>query len=486
VALQQNKALIGREGLLPANKYLRSLRARRPRRDLPSLLATAPTLLWFTNLDNINLYLDLLAYAGLALSFVIMITGAANMMAMLLLWIIYHSLVNVGQRWYGFGWESQLLETGFLAIWMFPMFTWRQLPRLTPTPMVTIYGYRWLIFRIMIGAGLIKIRGDRCWRDLTCMDFHYETQPVPNPIAYFLHQSPSIVHKLEVLGNHFIELVAPFFLWLTRPFVMTGGFIQIFFQIVLVISGNLSFLNWLTMLPNICCFDDRLLAMFFPKSTVDQVLELQSTSETRNFGSYIRSILDLSLFTLIVYLSIPVVQNLFSSRQLMNTNFEPLRIVNTYGAFGSVTKSRTEVIVQGTSALDPTDPDAEWLEYEFKVKPGSVSRRPPFISPFHYRLDWLMWFAAFQDYQHNPWLVHLVAKLLQNDPLMTGLLAHNPFEGTVPPRYIRLEHYHYSFTKLGSADARKGHWWQRRRIGSYMPAVTYRDLLPILQRMDWA
>ncbi|GFR69257.1 lipase maturation factor [Elysia marginata] len=147
------------------------------------------------------------------------------------------------------------------------MFTLSELPKATPSSKINIFAFRWLIFRIMIGAGLIKIRGDKCWRDLTCMNYHYETQPVPNPVSYYLHQSPEAMHKFEVLSNHFIELVAPFLLLLPhRGLCMLGGALQIVFQVVLIISGNLSFLNWLTILPSLACFDDASLAWMFPDS----------------------------------------------------------------------------------------------------------------------------------------------------------------------------------------------------------------------------
>lgn len=202
-----------------------------------------------------------------------------------------------------------------------------QVPIHTPTPLVVIWGYRWLIFRIMIGAGMIKIRGDQCWRDLTCMNYHYETQPVPNPMSYLMHQSPEIFHKFETLTNHFIELIVPFFIILPRPFRIICGVLQILFQVILIISGNLSFLNWLTILPSIMCFDDKSLAFLFsPSSTKDDVIKIQELSKagagprpTR--GLCIRRVFEVMLGAMLAYLSIPVVQNLLSSQQAMNTSF---------------------------------------------------------------------------------------------------------------------------------------------------------------------
>lgn len=481
VALNQNIPLIGQNGILPATKHLK-MYENYFKKGLWQRLQNCPTLLWFVERDSIDWWLDAMAIAGLIMSCFMILFGAANMIMLLALWILYHSIVNVGQTWYGFGWESQLLETGFLVIFFCPLFNLSAYPRNSPPSKVVIYGYRWLIFRIMIGAGLIKIRGDQCWRDLTCMNYHYQTQPVPNPLSYFLHQSPESIHKLETAGNHIIELIVPFFLLWPRKLCIFAGFLQVLFQIILIFSGNLSFLNWLTILPSICCFDDASLFWIFSnksKAKVSRIIcfnDIESQRKKQSFASKFRSFINFLLFCLIAYLSIPVVTNILSPRQAMNRSFDSLRIVNTYGAFGSMTKTRTEVILQGTHSNNPNSDDAVWLEYEFKCKPGNITRRPCVISPYHYRLDWLMWFAAFQNAESNPWFIRLIAKLLENDKIVTSLLAKNPFEKGKPPTYIRAEHYKYKYTPLGSNSAQAGKWWKRKRIGSYLPPVNMKML----------
>nr|XP_051697423.1 lipase maturation factor 1 isoform X1 [Oryctolagus cuniculus] len=394
---------------------------------------------------------------------------------------------------YSFGWESQLLETGFLAIFLCPLWTLARLPRSTPTSRIVLWGFRWLIFRIMLGAGLIKIRGDRCWRDLSCMDFHYETQPVPNPLAYYLHRSPWWFHRFETLGNHFVELLVPFFVFLGRRLCVLHGALQVLFQVVLILSGNLSFLNWLTIVPSLACFDDATLGPLFPSgpgSLKCRVLQLQrkeppEAQQGPTYGRVVRRAVNVSLGVLVAWLSVPVLLNLLSSRQVMNASFNPLRIVNTYGAFGSITKERTEVVLQGTAHPNASAPDALWEDYEFKCKPGDPRRRPCLISPYHYRLDWLMWFAAFQTYEHNEWVLHLAGKLLAGDAEALSLLAHSPFTGREPPRWIRGEHYRYKFSRPGGRHAAEGAWWVRRRIGPYFPALRLEDLRGYFQARGW-
>ncbi|CAK6961791.1 lipase maturation factor 1 isoform X1 [Scomber scombrus] len=492
VAYNQNKQLIGEDGLMPCKNYLNSVKRYVGGKIGMAALAYTPSILWFLDWSHMDANLDGIALLGMALSGFVLVTGMANMVIMVALWVLYHSLVNVGQLWYSFGWESQLLETGFLAIFLCPVWSLSQVPRCCPPSLICIWTFRWLIVRIMLGAGLIKIRGDKCWRDLTCMDYHYETQPVPNPVSYYLHRSPWWIHRFETLSNHFIELIVPFFTFMGRRMRIVNGVIQILFQVVLIISGNLSFLNWLTIVPSLACFDDASLGFLFRSGSGAKkaVLEIQNEDATGrtpepNKGMLIRRVVNVSLGVLIGYLSIPVVMNLLSSTQVMNTSFDPLRIVNTYGAFGSITKERTEVIFQGTLSQDPKDPEAIWEEYQFLCKPGDIYRQPCLISPYHYRLDWLMWFAAFQTYEQSEWVIHIAGRLLANDTAVLSLLDHNPFQGGDPPRWVRGEHFRYKFSKPGTDSAAQGKWWLRKRIGAYFPPLDLEGLRGYFQSRNW-
>src|SRR5262245_25266595 len=186
-----------------------------------------------------------MAAGGLALSLLVLL-GWANAILMALLWALYLSFVHIGQDWYGYGWEIQLLETGFLAVFLCPLVDGRPFPK-RPPPAGVIWLYRWLIFRIMLGAGLIKLRGDPCWRDLTCLYFHYETQPIPNPLSRTFHFLPRVVLRGGALFNHVSELAAPWFAFVPwRAARHAAGAILLLFQASLILSGNLSFLNWLT------------------------------------------------------------------------------------------------------------------------------------------------------------------------------------------------------------------------------------------------
>jgi hypothetical protein len=319
----------------------------------------------------------------------------------------------------------------------------------------------WLAFRLMFGAGLIKLRGDACWRDLTCLYYHYETQPVPHALSRMLHWAPHWFHQVGVLFNHLVEVLAPWGLFVPRLRHAAVAAI-VAFQIILILSGNLSFLNWLSIAVALGCVDDRLWNKLLPGRVRANIAQAVAEPSRARLGVAI------AYSCLAGLLSISPVLNMLSPNQQMNTSFEPLHLLNSYGAFGSIDRERDQVILEGTS--DPRLTAAtRWRPYELKCQPGDVQRRPCWITPYHYRLDWQMWFAALSEASQEPWLVHLVYKLLQNDPGVLSLLQNRPFP-RAPPRYVRAERYRYHFTRIGSQA-----YWRRERIGSYLPALSLDD-----------
>src|SRR5215831_4454668 len=226
-AINQFKPLLGERGLLPVPAWIKEV----PFRASPSLFYFAPKDAVFTAA----------AWLGFVLSCAV-VTGLSERYSMWLsvavwtaLWVLYISFVNVGQDFYAFGWESILLEAGFLAIFLGS--------RAIAPQFIMILLLRWLCFRVMFGAGLIKLRGDPCWRDMTCLDYHYETQPMPNPLSWYLHWGPEWTHRAGVWFNHFAELAAPFGYFLPQPIASAAAIVTILFQLSIFISGNLSWLN---------------------------------------------------------------------------------------------------------------------------------------------------------------------------------------------------------------------------------------------------
>jgi hypothetical protein len=286
-----------------------------------------------------------------------------------------------------------------------------------------------------------------------------------------LHQAPLWFHQIGVAFNHLVELAAPFFVFGPRRARHIAGSLIVLFQCMLILSGNLSFLNWLTIAVAIPCFDDSFLRHFVPRRIASRAAELDA--HRLPIGRTQIAVVGV-LCAFVIVASYAPVSNMLSRRQVMNTSFDPLHLVNSYGAFGSVGKTRDEIILEGTRDA-AIGPNTRWTAYEFKCKPGDVMRRPCLITPYHLRLDWQMWFAALGDYESEPWIIHLIYKLLRNDDGVLGLMANRPFPGE-PPRFIRAERYRYRFTKFGERD---GAWWVRERIGAYLPPLSKND--PIMR-----
>jgi hypothetical protein len=370
VAVKQLVPLIGEHGLMPATHFLNEVQTQLGSRSAG--MFRVPTLFWFGISDNALWILSWVGFAGS----LIVLAGYANAILLASLWAMYMSIVHIGQVWYGYGWEIQLLETGFLAIFLCPLLDGRPFAKSRP-PVLVIWLFRWLGFRIMFGAGLIKLRGDQCWRDLTCLYYHYETQPIPNPISRYLHFAPLWFHKFEVLWNHFVELIVPWFSFGPRTARHIAGVLLVTFQIFLIISGNLSFLNYLTIIPFLACFDDTFLRRFLPRSIVTRAQRAAQDSQP----SRVNDCFAVALTIMVIWLSVPTVLNLASGRQLMNYSYDRLDLVNTYGAFGTVGRERDEIVFEGTDDALITG-DTQWKEYQFKAKPGDPNGRPPFVAPY--------------------------------------------------------------------------------------------------------
>lgn len=452
--------LIGHDGLLPADRFLERVAESQGSRWHGFL--RLPSLFWIGISDRALLGL---AWTGVVLSFAVLL-GFANGLLLFLLWSLYLSFVHIGQLWYGYGWEIQLCETGFLAIFLVPLLDARPFPALAPSVPV-IWLLRWLAFRIHLGAGLIKLRGDPCWRELTCLDFHFETQPIPNPLSPVFHRLPRWILRGGVLFNHVAELAAPWFAlppW--RRVRHTAGVLMLLLQALLLVSGNLSFLNWLTIVPILACFDDAFLARFLPRAFVRRAA--RAAEEARE--SKAQKVEAAILVALVALLSIEPVVNLVSSRQLMNSSFTALELVNTYGAFGTVGKERYEIVFEGTDAAE-LGPDTHWREYEFRCKPGDVMRAPCVIAPYQPRLDWQIWFAAMSTPERYPWTLYFVWKLLHGDEGTLSLLANDPFPES-PPRFVRARLYRYRFAP---PDDPSGATWTRSYVREWLRPLSAGD-----------
>jgi hypothetical protein len=446
VAIRQFPALCGERGLEPAPRFLAGVR-----------FLEAPSLFHWGYSDR---RLLVVCWLGAAISGLLVLglpQGASlpvTMAAWFVLWVFYQSISNIGGTFYSFGWESLLLEAGFLAIFLGN-------DAIAP-PWLVLLAFRWLAFRVEFGAGLIKLRGDRCWRDLTCMDFHHETQPMPNPLSWFFHRLPRPLHRLEVLGNFVAQLVLPFGLFLPQPVASIAAIVMIGTQLYLVVSGNYAWLNWVTMLAIVAAVADPFASA--------PVTTFQPAPAWFNVAV-------VALIMVVVILSWWPVRNMASPRQAMNASFNPFRLVNTYGAFGSVSRERVELVIEGAAADQPR-PDVEWREYGFKGKPDDLARLPPQVAPYHLRLDWLLWFIPLSPRYGGDWFVRFVARLLEGDRSTLELIRRNPFPDT-PPRLVRARFFRYRFTTWAERRA-TGQWWVRDFESEYLPPVRLEDVRRVL------
>ncbi|GAB3295995.1 lipase maturation factor family protein [Hymenobacter humi] len=469
VAINQIVPLIGSTGLLPVGNYLQQV-SQALGSDAAGF-ARLPSLFWLGHSDTALLAA---AWLGLGLSCVV-VAGWANGLLLAVLWVLYMSFVHVGQEWYGYGWEIQLTETGFLTIFLCPLLDARPFPRYPP-PMPVIVLFRWLAFRVMLGAGLIKLRGDEIWRNSTALYYHFETQPIPGPLSRWFHFLPRLALRMGVWFNWLAEIVAPFFAFGPRLARHVAGVLMVVFQLNIILSGNLSFLNWLTIVPALACFDDGFWARLLPRRLVRRAAAAAaSAQESRPMRTAAWVVT-----ALIAALSIRPALNMVSPGQIMNTSFDPLDLVNTYGAFGTVGRERLNVVFEGTMDENPSD-TSHWKPYPYKGLPVALDQRPPQIAPYQLRLDWQMWFASMATPTEYPWTVHLVWKLLHNDPGAVGLFAANPFPDR-PPRYIRAVRYRYSFARPGNPQ---GLWWQREPVDIWLPAMSA-DNPRLLAYLKWA
>ena len=471
VAAKQILPLIGSHGLLPAGLFL--ARVQDALGSSAAGFIRLPSLFWFTHSDAV---LQTVAWIGFVLACVVA-AGYANAIVMAALWVLYMSFVHIGQDWYGYGWEMQLLETGFLAIFLCPLLDGRPFPKRAP-PVVTIWLFRWLIFRLMVGAALIKLRGDSCWRDLTALYYHFETQPIPGPLSRWFDFQPHWLLKTGGVFTFLAELIAPWFMFYPRIARHIAGVVVVSFQFTLILSGNLSFLNWLTIVPALACFDDSFWSRILPRTLACRA----TTGAASAQPSLPMQRTAWAVAVIVGLLSIQPVLNLISPNQIMNTSFDPLDLVNTYGAFGSVGRERLNIVFEGTAAATPDD-RAAWKAYPYRALPVALDRRPPQIAPYQPRLDWQMWFAAMSTPDQYPWTLNLVWKLLHNDPGTLSLFCGNPFPDK-PPRYIRAVLYRYQFAPPGNPE---GDWWRREDLGLWLPPLSANDprLIQLLRQAGW-
>lgn len=436
--LFQVKGLIGKNGILPISSYLKTYQMH----PLRKRLAYFPTLFWINSTDA-----AILTVLGVSpLLSMLLMFGFFPPFILFALFIIQISIICAGQEFLSFGWESFLLE---ITVYAFLM-------SLTPIPNTMVWiGINFLLFRFHFQAGMIKLQThDPSWKNLKAIAYHYQTQPLPNAIAWYAVKLPLWFNQLCVLMVFGIELVLPFGIfgpdWM-RLIVFIGFFIL---QFSIWLTGNFSYLNHLTLAFSTILLSNVYLSSFFTEPTLYPVPFIA------------QMILSLAGFALLCFQIIRLLSHFWPLRVFQSILYYPkiFHFANRYAIFGSMTTHRYEIVVEGSH-------DGKiWKEYLFWFKPSEIDRRPRWFSPYQPRLDWQAWFLPFHSYFYCDWFQQFLTHLLKGTPEVLKLLRQNPFQEH-PPKYVRAMKYEYEFS---NAQEKKSHgwWWRRTLISTYSPTIS--------------
>ena len=440
----QAQGLIGSHGILPLGELVDAIGARLG----AQRLWLVPMVFWWSASD---FTIQAVCWIGAGLS-LLLIFNVVPRLSLLLLYALYLSLLYGGQEFMTYQWDIYLLETGFLAL----------LLSFATTP--GIWLLRWLLFRFLFMSGMVKLlSGDPNWWNLSALSYHFLTQPLPTPLAWYVAHLPPSLLKFATGCTFFIELVVPFLIFFPRRMRFFAAFGILLLQNCILLTGNYNWFNLQTILLCLPLFDDAALQKILPRRLVGLLLARAEQHAPRAALKVIVGALTL----LIVFCSLVQMDARFGGSpptvgRWVDRLVEPLHMVSGYGLFAVMTTERDEIVIEGS------DDGVIWHEYEFRYKPGDVARRPPWNIPHQPRLDWQMWFAALEDPRGLRWFPRFLQRVLENEPAVMALLARNPFPDK-PPLYVRAQFYDYTYARRD--DKAKGLWWERRSLGLYFPVV---------------
>jgi len=438
----QIRGLIGENGILPLTPFLKHIQAHYHHKRFWLL----PTLFWW---NSSNAALMAVTIAGTILS-VCLLFGLAPPLMLLLLYILYLSIVSAGQEFLGFGWEGFLLEITINAF----------LLSLTTVPNAMVWvSLNFLLFRFHFQAGAVKLQSrDPNWRNQSAIAYHYLSQPLPNTVAWYIYRFPLWFHKLSCIMMFAAELVVPFGIFFGEN-VRLAVFVAFFgLQYFIWATGNLSFLNHLTVVLSIILLNNTALEMIGLTSPALTTTPLWLDIPVTIFGAILLALQIVRFY----YHFAPITFFVKILHALA-----PFHLINRYGIFAVMTTKRYEIIIEGS-------PDGmEWQEYTFRYKPSEITRRPKRISPYQPRLDWQAWFLPFSEFGSERWFQEFLLHLLKGTPDVLNLLKHNPFPDA-PPKYVRALIYDYIFS---TPEEKKQHgwWWTRTFIGAYSPVLSLKS-----------
>jgi hypothetical protein len=451
----QWKGLIGPSGILPAGQFFAAVREQIGARGF----IEAPSLCWFFGAND---FIVVLCVAGLAAS-ALLYLRRSPVICLFVLWACYLSLVSAGQIFFDLQWDGLLLECDILAIFMVPWVLGKAGASYDP-PRMGRYLVWWLLFRLMFLSGSVKLAsGDPTWRNLTALSFHYMTQPLPSPLAWYASGLPMGLQRLSCLLMFATELLVPFLLPCSRRLRHGAALALILLQVLIALTGNYGFFNLLTIGICLTCLDDAWWRRL--NWGADKEAAPDSPRVSRIKPTLVRWFAALSVgvtFFQTVAALYPTAANSPLVR-VMEETIGPFRTLNNYRLFAVMTIERPELLIQGSN--DGRD----WRDYELPYKPGNLARRPQWVAPYQPQLDWQLWFAALGRPEDNLWVGRVCEKLMSGDPGVLSLFSRNPFPDH-PPKYTRVVRFRYEFT-TADERARTGNWWRSTPIDFYISPV---------------
>ncbi|HEV2352541.1 MAG TPA: lipase maturation factor family protein [Terriglobia bacterium] len=494
----QIRGLIGPDGLLPAGRYLDTVWQYMGAKGF----WYAPTLLW---LGSGPRALMLLSWAGLVASILLVLNLWPRGMTAVGI-ACYLSLIAAAQDFSSYQSDGMLLAAAFVCLFFAPPGLRPGLGEDHPPSWASHFLLQWLWFQIYFESGFVKLAShDQEWRHLTALDHYYENGPLPNWIGWYVQQLPHWFHAGAALYTLVTELGLVWMLFLPRRYRILCFLIVTPFQISIILTANLAFLNYLVLCLGIFLLDDRFLRALFQRAGAlfhlgkaqPEVRGLPRVASSPSAGeipiqssiaadvppprqtgselvavarrllagsSYLCACVMLpwtfyataALLLLMLFPSLPLPQSPILA-------LEPFRIANSYGLFAVMTPARHEIEFQGTRD------GKTWIPYPFRYKPQDLSQPPRIHAPYQPRFDWNLWFASLGGWREYPWVLNTEMLLLKSDPSVLQLFAGNPFAGN-PPVQVRAVVWQYWFTDIPT-KRKTGLWWRRQFQGLYAPTL---------------
>ena len=380
----QARGLIGSHGILPLEELIHAVSGNVGARRFFLM----PMLFW---IDASNITIQLVCWAGAALS-VLLILNRFPRLCLLLLYVLYLSLFHGGQDFMTFQWDTLLLETGFLALLM----SFAERPG--------IWLLRWLLFRFLFMSGIVKLLSDDPnWRNLTALSYHFLTQPLPTPLAWYAVRLPAGVLQFGTAALFFIELVLPFLIFCPRRLRFVAAFGILLLQSLIFLTGNYNWFNLQCMLLCLLLFDDAAVRRLLPRGLTRAAPPEPRVRRTAG-KIFVAGATFLIVFCSLVQMDVRFGGDAPVLARAVEQLVEPFHVVNGYGLFAVMTTERNEIVIEGSND------GVEWREYGFRYKPGDLSRRPSWNIPHQPRLDWQMWFAALDDPRRLGWFQRFVGE----------------------------------------------------------------------------